>query len=155
MDTFLGVLSVFLLVATNGFFVAAEFALVGARRTRIAQLASEGYLIEYHREFDKSIYLKLLKSSDYLLVTGFDEGALSTLDAIMFGVTPIVTAQGYHLEQAGEMKLFSTFDELMQIATSLQTDVTKINQARHTLSDWSAFAVRHRDRWQSILDTGT
>lgn len=42
MDTFLGVLSVFLLVATNGFFVAAEFALVGARRTRIAQLASEG-----------------------------------------------------------------------------------------------------------------
>ena len=122
---------------------------------QLAQLASEGYLIEYHREFDKSIYLKLLKSSDYLLVTGFDEGALSTLDAIMFGVTPIVTAQGYHLEQAGEMKLFSTFDELMQIATSLQTDVTKINQARHTLSDWSAFAVRHRDRWQSILDTGT
>ena len=42
MDTLLGVLSVFLLVATNGFFVAAEFALVGARRTRIAQLASEG-----------------------------------------------------------------------------------------------------------------
>ncbi|MBI1281140.1 MAG: DUF21 domain-containing protein [Anaerolineaceae bacterium] len=42
MNTILGVLSVFLLVATNGFFVAAEFALVGARRTRIAQLASEG-----------------------------------------------------------------------------------------------------------------
>lgn len=42
MDTFLGVLSVFLLVFTNGFFVAAEFALVGARRTRLTQLASEG-----------------------------------------------------------------------------------------------------------------
>src|SRR5882724_2449509 len=42
MNTFLGVLSVFLLVATNGFFVAAEFALVGSRRTRITQLASEG-----------------------------------------------------------------------------------------------------------------
>lgn len=42
MNTLLGVLSVFLLVATNGFFVAAEFALVGARRTRITQLASEG-----------------------------------------------------------------------------------------------------------------
>ncbi len=43
MNTLLGVLSVFLLVATNGFFVAAEFALVGARRTRITQLASEGH----------------------------------------------------------------------------------------------------------------
>ena len=42
MNTLLGVLSVFLLVATNGFFVAAEFALVGSRRTRITQLASEG-----------------------------------------------------------------------------------------------------------------
>jgi putative hemolysin len=42
IETLVGVLSVFLLVATNGFFVAAEFSLVGARRTRIAQLASEG-----------------------------------------------------------------------------------------------------------------
>ena len=32
----------FLLVAANGFFVAAEFALVGARRTRIDGLAAEG-----------------------------------------------------------------------------------------------------------------
>jgi CBS domain containing-hemolysin-like protein len=39
---FLGLLAVFGLVLTNGFFVAAEFSLVGARRTRIAQLAEEG-----------------------------------------------------------------------------------------------------------------
>ncbi len=42
MNAFLGLLAVFLLVFMNGFFVAAEFALVGARRTRIAQLVSEG-----------------------------------------------------------------------------------------------------------------
>lgn len=42
MDSLLGILAVFLLVFMNGFFVAAEFSLVGARRTRIAQLASEG-----------------------------------------------------------------------------------------------------------------
>jgi CBS domain containing-hemolysin-like protein len=42
MDTLLGLAAVFLLVFMNGFFVAAEFALVGARRTRIAQLAEEG-----------------------------------------------------------------------------------------------------------------
>src|SRR5262245_3121695 len=33
---------VLLLVALNGFFVAAEFALVGARRTRLEQIAASG-----------------------------------------------------------------------------------------------------------------
>lgn len=42
MDSLLGILAVLVLVSLNGFFVAAEFSLVGARRTRIAQLASEG-----------------------------------------------------------------------------------------------------------------
>ncbi|NWF68025.1 MAG: HlyC/CorC family transporter [Chloroflexi bacterium] len=42
MDTLLGLLAVFTLVGINGFFVAAEFGLVGARETRIAQLAAEG-----------------------------------------------------------------------------------------------------------------
>lgn len=42
MDTVLGLVAVIALVAMNGFFVAAEFSLVGARRTRIAQLADEG-----------------------------------------------------------------------------------------------------------------
>lgn len=42
MESILGVLAVLFLVACNGFFVAGEFALVSARRTRIDQLASEG-----------------------------------------------------------------------------------------------------------------
>lgn len=42
MSTIVGLLAVFALVFINGFFVAAEFALVGSRRTRIAQLAEEG-----------------------------------------------------------------------------------------------------------------
>ena len=42
MNAILGVLAVFALVFANGFFVAAEFSLVGARRTRITQLANEG-----------------------------------------------------------------------------------------------------------------
>lgn len=42
METILGLLAIALLVGMNGFFVAAEFSLVGARRTRIEQLAAEG-----------------------------------------------------------------------------------------------------------------
>lgn len=43
METILGLLAVFTLVFINGFFVAAEFGLVGSRQTRIAQLAAEGH----------------------------------------------------------------------------------------------------------------
>ncbi|MBK9941105.1 MAG: hemolysin family protein [Kouleothrix sp.] len=41
-DTSLRLAGVLVLVALNGFFVAAEFALVGSRRTRLEQMASEG-----------------------------------------------------------------------------------------------------------------
>jgi len=42
MDVGLRLLAVVVLVAANGFFVAAEFALVTARKTRIEQLAARG-----------------------------------------------------------------------------------------------------------------
>lgn len=42
MNTFVGLASVVALVLLNAFFVATEFAFVGARRTRINQLAEEG-----------------------------------------------------------------------------------------------------------------
>ncbi len=42
MEAAFGLIAVFVLVFINGFFVAAEFGLVGARKTRITQLASEG-----------------------------------------------------------------------------------------------------------------
>ena len=38
----LRLVAVVLLVLANAFFVAAEFAIVGVRRTRIAELAAEG-----------------------------------------------------------------------------------------------------------------
>jgi CBS domain containing-hemolysin-like protein len=42
MDVGLRLLAVVALIAANGFFVAAEFALVNARKTRIEQLAARG-----------------------------------------------------------------------------------------------------------------
>ena len=42
MNDLLGLLALFFLVLMNGYFVAAEFALVSVRRTRIEQLAEEG-----------------------------------------------------------------------------------------------------------------
>ena len=43
MSDWLGIASLIALVLVNGFFVAAEFALVSVRRTRVDQLAEEGH----------------------------------------------------------------------------------------------------------------
>ena len=45
MDTrpAIGLPTVLVLVVANGFFVAAEFALVAVRRSRLEQLANEGH----------------------------------------------------------------------------------------------------------------
>jgi len=42
MNEWIGVSTVFLLVAANGFFVAAEFSLVAVRRSRVAELVAQG-----------------------------------------------------------------------------------------------------------------
>ena len=42
MSSLLLILLIFVLIAVNGFFVAAEFAIVRSRRSRIEQLASDG-----------------------------------------------------------------------------------------------------------------
>ena len=42
MTDILGILAVLLLVAANGFFVAAEFSMVAVRRSRVAQLVADG-----------------------------------------------------------------------------------------------------------------
>lgn len=42
LASLIGVLAVFILIATNGFFVAAEFALVKVRATRVEELVKEG-----------------------------------------------------------------------------------------------------------------
>ena len=43
MYTLLNIIAVFLLVFANGFFVAAEFALVSIRRERIETMAAQGH----------------------------------------------------------------------------------------------------------------
>lgn len=39
---YMGIIAVFLLVAANGFFVAAEFSLVSVRRSRVTELVAVG-----------------------------------------------------------------------------------------------------------------
>jgi hypothetical protein len=110
-----------------------------------------GYKIEYAPEFDKDLYIKWLEDSDYSVYTGHDEGALSTLDALLYGVVPICTAQGYHLEQKGEMLLFQTREELHEISSRLKLELEERRRNLFRLTDWSGFAKKHLNIWNKAL----
>jgi len=116
--------------------------------SRLADLVRDGYTVEHVPHFDRPRYLEWLRSADHLLYTGNDEGALSTLDALLFGVVPIVTAQGYHLEQQGEILTYATHEQLLAIAARLQRDLDDTNTQRRRLTDWDGFARRHAEFWR-------
>jgi hypothetical protein len=135
-------------------FAPAELRVLamGARwSTVLDELLPLGYEVEYAEDFERDLYTRWLQQSDHLLYTGNDEGALSTLDAILHGVVPIVTAQGYHLEQEGELISFATHGQLMAIARRLQQELVTTNAMRERLTDWDAFARRHAEHWRAQL----
>jgi len=118
---------------------------------KLADLQRQGYTVRHSPAFDRTLYLDWLKTADHLLYTGNDEGALSTLDALLYGVVPIVTAQGYHLEQEGEILLYATHAQLMAIGVKLQRGLDDANGMRERMTDWDGFARQHAEHWQAQL----
>jgi hypothetical protein len=121
--------------------------------TKLGALQRDGYAVEHVAGFDPALYRTWLESADHLLVTGYDEGALSTLDALLYGAVPIVTAQGYHLEQEGAQHLFSTYEQLMDIGAKLKRELDGVNAMRSRMTDWDAFARKHAEHWRAQLAT--
>lgn len=119
--------------------------------TALEELQGWGYEVQHETEFRRELYIEWLRGSDHLLYTGNDEGALSTLDALLFDVVPIVTAQGYHLEQEGTLMTYVTREQLMAIAARLQAQLDQTNALRRRLTDWDGFAGRHVHFWREQI----
>jgi CBS domain containing-hemolysin-like protein len=94
----LGLAAVVLLILTNAFFVAAEYALVRVRRTRVAELTAQGQpnapWVERHlRRLDRSIATTQLGITMAGLALGWvAEPALSGLFAPLVGLLPAAVA---------------------------------------------------------------
>ena len=117
----------------------------------LEELSQRGYEVDYAEAFERELYVQWLKESDHLLYTGFDEGAMSTLDAMLYGVVPIVTAQGYHLEQEGTQLSFASHAQLMALGARLQTELDQTNAMRRRMTDWDGFARRHAEFWRGAM----
>jgi putative hemolysin len=115
MDTILGLLAVLFLVGVNGFFVAAEFSLVGARRTRITQLADEGHV-------GAGIARKAIEHLD------------SYIAATQLGITLASLALGW----IGEPAIAHLFEPLLHALFSADETVAAVS---HTISVAIAFSI--------------
>jgi len=119
--------------------------------SHIAKLAEKKYLVNYTSDFDKRKYIDLLREVEYLLVVGFDEGAIATIDALAMGVKPIVSAQGYHLHHSRDLILFNDYYDLLNIAKKMNKSVNEAYEKSQNLSDWDSFAKKHVDIWLRLL----
>ena len=85
-------LIVFILLLVNGFFVAAEFAIVRARRTKIEQLTKDGNV-------DAKLALKALEDMNFFIA------------AVQVGVTIASIGIGWFGSPTIEMMMKPLFDE--------------------------------------------
>ncbi|NLD78493.1 MAG: HlyC/CorC family transporter [Acidimicrobiales bacterium] len=101
------------LLAANGFFVAAEFALLAARRSRIEQLAADG---------DKRAVMALT--------------SIKQLSLMLAGAQLGITMCSLGLGMVAEPALASTFDGLLD-----QTGIEISSALRHTIAFLVALAI--------------
>jgi putative hemolysin len=110
---FLGILSIPLLVAINGLFVAAEFALVAVRRTRIEELVHHG------KKGAKAV-----------------ESAVANLDRTIAATQLGITLASISLGWSGEPALAHFLEPVLGFLTSGWRDI-----ATHTLASAIAFLM--------------
>jgi glycosyltransferase involved in cell wall biosynthesis len=75
-----------------------QFIINGAGFDFVLQDRHKSYIKVHDEEFCRERYVELIKSCDYVLAFGKDEGYVSVLDAAAAGVKVIAIGQGYHLD---------------------------------------------------------
>jgi glycosyltransferase involved in cell wall biosynthesis len=110
-----------------------------------------GYNISYYPDFIRDKYLDILSKADYMLYLGFDEGAVSVADAAAMGVKSIASAQGFHLELADDMVLYTDVQELIAIGKSIVNDVQIRNLRSNNAANWNQYAESHINLWSQLI----
>ena len=123
MTVFLQILAVLLLVAGNAFFVAAEYALVTARRTRLMELAHDG---------NRRASMALRIMDDPVRFIGTVQLGITAF-SIALGAfdTPTGTHLEMHIFVAEKGDYYEIGDDLLEAEPTVERDRLVIIGARH------------------------
>lgn len=133
MDTFLKILATLGLVALNGYFVAAEFAAVGARTSRLELEAERSLLARLALKIKRQLDLYLSTCQLGITLASLGLGAV-TKPAVAVILRPLLTIIGVGPEQVDQI----AFVVALGIATSLHVVVGEVAP-----KNW---AILHPDR---------
>jgi hypothetical protein len=123
----------------------------------IPELEAAGATVLYYPETDDfqrdHAYIKeRLKTFDYYLYLGLDEGSMGLLDALAAGVDTIVTRQGFHLDiENGITHGFVEGRELIAIFQQLRERRERLRRAVGHLT-WEDYARQHALVWRCLAE---
>jgi hypothetical protein len=120
----------------------------------VEKIRNMGIEVIYYSDFDYNKYIELVRSLDYYLYLGMDEGSMGFLDALCAGVKTIVTAQGFHLDaKNGITHSFTELNELVSIIKKIEKDQFDLINSVSGWT-WSDYAIKHYQLWKYILNEG-
>lgn len=95
--------------------------------------------------------LERIRTCEWYLYLGMDEGSLGTLDALAMGLKTIITAQGFHLDLSGGIQeAVVSYDELRSVFDRLVTErERRLGSVRGWT--WRRFAEDHVLVWEELL----
>lgn len=96
--------------------------------------------------------LDAMRSCEYYLYLGMDEGSMGTLDALALGLKTIITPQGFHLDlQGGITEPVETYEQFAEAMQRLAGE-----RARRLASvanwTWEEYARDHLLVWNALLE---
>lgn len=104
------------------------------------------YIADYERT------LAMVRTCDFYLYLGMDEGSMGLLDALALGIETIVTPQGFHLDiEGGITHGFTTGKELASIFSKLADRKQRLVDSVRPLT-WSAYADQHALVWRALAE---
>lgn len=117
----------------------------------ISQMRALGFDVIHHPVFDQDVYREMIRSLDYYLYLGMDEGSMGFADAVAAGIPTIVTRQGFHLDApAGLTHPFETEEELKAIFSTISNRRQEVINAVATWT-WRDYAIKHLQIWEYLL----
>ena len=107
--------------------------------------------IKHYNFFFRTIYLKEFNKIDYLIYLGNDEGSMTFMDAIQFGIKTIMIPQGfqYDLKELVTHHLKKDLSNLNEILVKILNSKKKFKKYKNNLT-WENYANNHIKIWKEI-----
>ena len=116
----------------------------------VDELRQNNVEVKYY-SFFRTIYLKEFNKIDYLIYLGNDEGSMTFMDAIQFGIKTIMIPQGfqYDLKQLVTHHLKKDLSNLNEILVKILNDKKKFKKYKNSLT-WETYANNHIKIWEEL-----